>query len=254
MNKTKINTFLIGLLLLPLLIGIFLFTLGLFSPETIGFPSIKDIYIDFVKSFFDKYVINAILVTSKYVLISTVISIFIGVILSFLLNINKYVWASFEPFIDFLRSIPVTFFIPAFAVILGVSSPNIIWILAVIPSSLIILVNVSYGLTQQNANRLHQYQLLSGNKSRFKLFYKITIFEILPFFITGFKIALSYAIVIVTVLEYMNMGSQIGLGTLVSDEMEQLNYERVYSIIMIVGLIGFVLNKIIDKISEKYVK
>jgi len=250
----KFNKHIIGLLLLPIFIGMFFYVLGLFSPETIGFPTIKSIYIDFIKSFIDSSILKAILTTSKYVLISTVVSIITGVILSFLLNLNKYIWSAFEPFIDFLRSIPVTFFIPAFAVILGVSSPNIIWILAVIPSTLIIIVNVSYGLTQQNLNRLHQYSLLSGNKNHLNLFYKVTIFEIIPFFIAGFKIALSYAIVIVTVLEYMSMGDQIGLGTLVSEEMEQLNYKRVYSIIMIVGLIGFLLNKLIDKVTEKYVK
>ena len=254
MNKTnfEIRKFLIGLLLLPILVGFLFYVLGLFSPSSIGFPNIKEIYLDFFKSFFDDFVINAILTTSKYVLISTFTSILIGVILSFLLNLNKWVWASFEPTIDFLRSIPVTFFIPAFAVILGVSSPNIIWILAVIPSSLIILVNVSYGLTQQNRNRLHQYQLLSGNKNCLNLFFKITVYEIFPFFISGFKIALSYTIVIVTVLEYMNMGNQTGLGRLVSDEMEQLNYERVYSIIIIVGLIGYLLNKLINVTFKRH--
>ena len=251
-NKIIKNT--IGILLLPIIIGVFLYIIGLFSPNSLKFPSIIEIYGDFFHSLFDESVVNATVVTSKYVLISIVTSIFIGVILSFLLNINKYIWSSFEPFIDFLRSIPVTFFIPAFAIILGVSSPNIIWILAVIPSSLIILVNVSYGLTQQNLNRLHQYQILSGHKSKINTFFKVTLFEILPFFISGFKIALSYAIVIVTVLEYMDMGNQTGLGTLISDEMEQLNYNRVYSIIIIVGLIGYILNKIIDKLFKKYVK
>jgi hypothetical protein len=45
----------------------------------------------------------------------------------------------------------------------------------------------------------------------------------------GFKISLSYAIVILTVLEYMQMGNEIRLGTLVYNEMEQLNYKRVFN-------------------------
>jgi ABC-type nitrate/sulfonate/bicarbonate transport system permease component len=162
------------------------------------------------------------------------------------------IWSIFEPTLDFLRSIPVTFFIPAFAVILGISSPNIIWILAVIPSSLIIIVNVLHGIKQQNLNRLHQYYLISGKKSKISAFIKVTFFEVLPYFIAGFKISLSYAIVIVTVLEYMQMGNETGLGTLVYNEMEQLNYKRVYSIIIIVGLIGYILNQLIDKIPNKH--
>jgi ABC-type nitrate/sulfonate/bicarbonate transport system permease component len=80
----------------------------------------------------------------------------------------------------------------------------------------------------------------------------VTFFEVLPYFIAGFKISLSYAIVIVTVLEYMQMGNETGLGTLVYNEMEQLNYKRVYSIIIIVGLIGYILNQLIGRISQKY--
>ncbi|PIE99385.1 MAG: hypothetical protein CR961_00740, partial [Polaribacter sp.] len=136
-----------------------------------------------------------------------------------------------------------TFFIPAFAVILGVSSANINWVLAVIPGTLILLVNISYGVKHQNLNRLHQYYLMSGKQSKISAFRKVTSFEIIPYFIAGFKIALSYIIVIVTVMEYMQMGNKTGLGTLVYTEMEQLNYKRVYSVIIIVGLIGYVLNQ-----------
>jgi ABC-type nitrate/sulfonate/bicarbonate transport system permease component len=45
----------------------------------------------------------------------------------------------------------------------------------------------------------------------------------------GFKISLSYAIVILTVLEYMQMGNETGLGTLVYNEMEQLIYKRAFN-------------------------
>ena len=252
-EKTNRKEFFLGLILLPVFMGLFFYVLGVFHPTTIKFPRIIDIYIDFFKSFTDKSVLNAILNTLLYVIVSTLISIAIGVFLSFLLNLNKWVWASVEPTIDFLRSIPITFFIPAFAIILGVSSPIIIGVLAIIPSTLIILINVSYGLTQQNKKRLHHYKLLSGKTSRLSLFFKVTIYEILPFFVSGFKIALSYTIVIVTVLEYMKMGNKMGLGELVLNEMENLNYERVYSIIMIVGLIGYILNNTINLTFKKHI-
>lgn len=244
--------FFLGLLMLPIILAILLSLLKLFSPPIIKFPNIIEIYSDFFISLTDKYVLDAILSTAKLVLISSVVSVLFGVLLSFLLNINKWIWSIFEPTLDFLRSIPVTFFIPAFAVILGISSPDIVWILAAIPSTLIMIVNVSSGIKHQNLNRLHQYYLISGNKSKISGFRKVTFFEVFPYFIAGFKISLSYAIVIVTVMEYMQMGNETGLGTLVYNEMEQLNYKRVYSIIIIVGLIGYILNQLIDKLLKKY--
>lgn len=187
----------------------------------------------------------------KNVIISTLISIFTGVFLSLVLTANKNLWKIFEPTVDLFRSIPVTFFIPAFALILGVSSPNIIWILTIIPCSLIIVINVTAGITQQNKARLHHFYLLSRNKNRFYSFFKITVFEVLPFLVSGIKIILSYSIVVVTVLEYMKMGSQIGLGNLVSDKMDLYDYKRVYSIILIVGLIGYIVNKSVNVIFNK---
>lgn len=258
-NRNNIKSVLIGILFLPILLALFFAILRFFSPSTIKFPTVIEIYKDFTSSLVDIVVLKALISTAKYVLISVIASILIGVSLSFIFNLNKKVWSAVEPTVDFLRSVPITFFIPAFAVILGISSPNIIWILAVIPSALIIIVNVASGIKElektDKQNRLHQYQLLSGNKGKWKSFRKVKIYEILPHFMSGFKVALSYAIVIVTVLEYMQMGNEIGLGRLVYDEMEQLNYDRVYSIIIIVGLIGYALNLILDKlISKKYGK
>jgi ABC-type nitrate/sulfonate/bicarbonate transport system permease component len=45
----------------------------------------------------------------------------------------------------------------------------------------------------------------------------------------------------------------LGLGGLVSDEMDNLNYERIYSIIMIVGLIGYILNNTINLTFKKHI-
>lgn len=253
-SKNNIKLALLGIVFLPILLGLFFMVLRFFSPSAIKFPTAIEIYQDFFSSLLDVEVLKAFLSTAKYVIISVIVSIILGVILSFILNLNKTIWSAVEPTIDFLRSVPITFFIPAFAVILGISSPNIIWILAVIPSTLIIIVNVASGIKEleepDKQNRLHHYQLLSGNKGKWESFRKVKIYEILPHFISGFKVSLSYAIVIVTVLEYMQMGNEIGLGRLVYYEMEQLNYKRVYSIIIIVGLIGYILNQITEKFSR----
>lgn len=245
-----------GLIVLPLVFATFFYFLGflneVINPSSqIKFPSVLDIYSDFLRAIVDKDVIRAIGITLKNVIISTLISIFTGVFLSLLLTANKNLLKIFEPTVDLFRSIPVTFFIPAFALILGVSSPNIIWILTIIPCSLIIVINVTAGITQQNKARLHHFCLLSRNNNRFYSFFKITVFEVLPFLVSGIKIILSYSIVVVTVLEYMKMGSQIGLGNLVADKMDLYDYKRVYSIILIVGLIGYIVNKSVNVIFNK---
>lgn len=251
-SKTKTNVFLFGIMLLPVLVAILFSVLKLFSPPVLNYPNVYEIYKDFFIAITDKSVIMGCCITGKYVLISTGISILIGVSLSFLLSANEKIYIVFEPTIDFLRSIPVTFFIPAVAAIFGIASPNNVWALAVFPCSLIVLVNIAYGIKQQNRNRLHHYRLLSGRHSRLSSFFNVTIFEIFPYFVTGLKVALSYSIVIVTVLEFMQMGNEMGLGRILFNEMDLFHYTRSYSLIIIVGLLGYLLNLSIEMIFYKW--
>ena len=151
-----------------------------------------------------------------------------------------------QPTIDFFRSIPVTFLIPAFALLIGVTSSNIIWLLATYPCMLIIVFNVRVGLSKLESERILSYRIISGSSNPIKKFFKVTLFEILPSISTGFRIALSYCIVIVTVLEYMKLGNRAGIGGLINDELGNLNYTRVYALIFLIGFIGFLLNKIVE--------
>lgn len=250
LKKRRLLPVLMGTTMVPLVFGLFIALIGLFTPETLQFPSILEVYTDFCHLITDPTVIDALAETGVQVLIAMAIALFCGLILSYILTLRESVWSAALPTVDFFRSIPVTFFIPAFALMLGVSSPNIIWALALIPCTLIILVNVAGGIKERNHARIHSYIVYSGKRNSILIFWNVTLREILPYLITGFKVSLSYSIVVVTVLEYLQMGNRTGLGNLVYDEMEAVNYVRVYSLLLLVGLIGFVLNKLIDQLLK----
>ncbi|MBK9721987.1 MAG: ABC transporter permease subunit [Saprospiraceae bacterium] len=239
----------LGFLILPLVLVILCVIVNQFAPQKLQFPEPKYIFKDLLFSITDKSILIILGNTFKNILIALFVSFVFGVFFGLILGYNRKVWNLSQPTVDFFRSIPVTFLIPATALLLGVTSSNIVWILSTYPCILIMILNVRAGLTKQERERVLSFSMINGATKPLKIFFKVTIFEILPDISTGFRIALSYCIVIVTVLEYLNLGNNgnsPGIGKLISQEADNLNYTRVYALIFLIGFIGFFLNKIVE--------
>lgn len=247
-------TFALGFIMLPLFLVVLCFLVNLFAPSTLKFPKPVLVFSELLTSLSEKKVREGLGSTFLNVVISLVVSFFFGILFGLVLGFNIHRWNLSQPAVDFFRSIPVTFLIPVFALLFGVTSANIIWLLASYPCMLIIIFHVRAGLSKQEAERVLSFCIISGSANPIKKFFSVTFFEILPGISTGFRIALSYCIVIVTVLEYSMVGSGRGIGRLVYDEWNNSNYTRLYSLIILIGFLGFLLNKIAELIDYYFFK
>lgn len=227
--------------------------INLIAPPSLKFPKPVEIITQLFQLLKDKEVINAIGITIFTLTKSLLVSITIGILLGYLLGYNLKVWNTSQPTVDFFRSIPVTFLIPVSALLLGINNTNIIWLLSSYPGVLVMIFSVRTGIMKQEPERLHFFKIISYNNNFIARFIKVTFFETLPDLFSGFRISLSYGLVIVTVLEYMRLGNQLGLGGLVNDELEKQHYSSVYAFILLIGFIGFFLNKITEVIQNKYI-
>lgn len=243
----------LGFLLLPIILILLCTLANIFAPAALQFPKPQIIFQDIFKSFSEQSVLAALANTLVTLSKALVLSLVFGIVLGLFLGLNKSVWSLSQPTVDFFRSIPVTFLIPAVALLIGVTSENIIWILATYPCLLIIIFNVRAGITKQEPERVHSFYIISGSTNLLNRFIKVTFYEILPDIFSGFRIALSYCLVVITVLEYMRLGNKTGIGGLISDELQNLNYVRVYALTFIVGILGFTLNKIVEIIQNKFI-
>jgi len=240
----------LGFILLPMILILLCFIINLFAPPKLQFPQPSTIFSDILLSLSEKSVLQALKNTLLNVFIALAVSFFFGILFGLLLGFNSRRWNLSQPTVDFFRSIPVTFLIPATALLFGIQSIKNVWLLASYPCMLIMVLNVRAGLNKLETERTLSFCIISGSTNPFKKFFKVTLFEILPDISTGFRIALSYCIVIVTVLEYTLVGSEnLGIGYLVYDEFNRFNYVRVYSFIFLIGFIGFLLNKIAELID-----
>jgi len=242
-----------GFLILPVFLIILCVGVNLFAPATLQFPKPQIIFKDIFISFSEQSVLSALGNTLLNLSKALALSLFFGVIIGLFLGLSKNIWNLSQPTVDFFRSIPVTFLIPVVALLIGVTSANIIWILATYPCLLIMIFNVRAGISKQEPERVHSFYIISGSLNLFKRFFKVTFYEILPDIFSGFRITLSYCIVIITVLEYMRLGNKTGIGGLINDELQNLNYVRVYALTFIIGILGFVLNKVVEILQNKHI-
>ncbi|MGH8523345.1 MAG: ABC transporter permease, partial [Gammaproteobacteria bacterium] len=157
-------------------------------------------------------------------------------------------WQLSQPTVDFFRSIPVTFLIPLVAMAWSPLSEGVVWLLTMYPSALIMILGVYQGFQSLDRERMQAFVVLCGKWSRYRQFVNVTRYELLPQLFTSARLALSYSIVIATVLEYMNIGDQEsrrGIGALIQQEFSVFNAGRVVALVLIVGIVGQALNKVI---------
>lgn len=173
----------------------------------------------------------------------------IGMIFGFIFSAHKKVGAALHPWIDFLRSIPGPALIPIFMLFLGLGESAKVAFVAFIVS-LIVVVGVIAGVNSVNATRRLFMQCLRLSKTQ--MFFKHTLPEAAPHISAAVKIGLSFSL-IATVVAEMIMSADFGLGKRIIEF--QMVYEtgRMYATIVLIGVFGYLLNRVYLKFEKRYV-
>ena len=196
---------------------------------------------------------QAMWVTFTRVLFSVSCSLAIGVIFGLVLGTAKGVWLIAQPTVDFLRSIPITFFLPAATLLVGASASYLPWVLSVIPGALILMLQIRQGVERISPERIHAFILLSGRQTRVSIFLHLTLREIIPEIVAGLRFATSYAIVIISVLEFMSVGSaEMGFGFLINQLADRpKDAPAMFAGILAFGALGFLLNWALETLEDQ---
>ncbi len=173
----------------------------------------------------------------------------IGVGIGLIMGYYKRVYQLMEFPVEFFRSIPATAIFPLFIVIWGLGDKIKVFI-AAWASCLVVLINTIYGLRSVANIRLMVAK--TKNASFAKTFFKVIIPDASPYIFAGFRIALSLALVVEIVAE-MFLGSESGLGRRIFNSTSIFEMEEAYATVLIVGLLGYFLNKTILLVQKKII-
>jgi ABC-type nitrate/sulfonate/bicarbonate transport system permease component len=197
--------------------------------------------------FVSKEFLLNLLATFTRVIIAFIISTVIGVVLGLIFGYYKNTDISTASLIDFIRSIPGIAVFPLFILLFGIGeiSRLLVAIFVAIP---IILINTKYGVINSSKMRKNLCKIYKIKK--FDMFRRVILPEASPYIFTGLKVALSFAIIIIIVTE-MLLGTTYGLGQLLITGQYEFNTPLIYSIIIVLGMVGFLMNYAFNKIETK---
>ena len=141
--------------------------------------------------------------------------------------------------IEFLRPMPSVAIIPVAILMLGIGDGMIVAV-TVYASVWSILVNTIDGV-RHIENTLVDTGRTFG-LGRWRILWRIILPGASPYLVTGLRIALSIALILVTTAE-MIAGSQ-GMGFFILDEERSMNSSNMYAGIIIVAALGYALNRL----------
>jgi ABC-type nitrate/sulfonate/bicarbonate transport system permease component len=172
-----------------------------------------------------------------------------GVIIGLPIGYFKKLYSSVELIIDFFRSVPVASLFPLFLILFGIGDnakiATTMW-----SSMLIVIVNTTFGVRQVNETRILLAKTLGATK--IQTFTKIIFPDSLPHIVAGIRTSLSIAIIVVVMTE-MFMGTNYGLGKRIFNASLVYDTPELYACIIMTGLIGYTLNKVVWKIDLKFI-
>lgn len=172
-----------------------------------------------------------------------------GIVAGLIMGYYKKVNLSMEFPMDFFRSIPPTALFPLFIIMFGLGD-NVKFFIAAWASSMVVLINTIYGIKNVSETRILVAKL--KKISWFNTFRYIIFPGALSYLFGGLRIGLSLALVVEIVAE-MFLGSSTGLGYRVYNAGTIFRMEEVYATIILIGLLGYLLNRSILIIEKKVV-
>ena len=172
----------------------------------------------------------------------------ISIPVAYFISKKKHLYSLIRPAWDFFRSIPPAMLFPIFIVIIGIGDSTKI-VIAVYFTFLILSLNLSDSfMTIFNEDNQIWKLIEINSKDRFK--YQIFP-QILDSFFSNLRIVGSIIIALVVISE-MYIGKETGIGKALSVARNNYDWSSFYSYILMTGILGMLLNYLIDRLYIIY--
>jgi NitT/TauT family transport system permease protein len=173
------------------------------------------------------------------------ISLLMGVPIGIYLGVNKLFHQLFSPFLYFIYPIPKVAFLPIFMLLFGLGNTSkiilIIWIIV-----FQIILSVRDGVEQipeQYFKVMRSFHASSSQKYQY-----LVIPAILPQVFSGLRISIGISLASLFFAE--NYATTYGIGYFILSAWTKMNYVEMFSGIMVLGIIGVILFKVLDRIED----
>jgi NitT/TauT family transport system permease protein len=190
---------------------------------------------------------SSVYASLRRIVISIFIAATIGIPLGVLLGFYEKLKMISYPPIQFLRMISPISWMPI-ALLVFQSFESAIVFLLIMATIWPIIINTTLGVTRVESRWL--LMAINQGAKNYQLIFKIIIPSTIPYMLTSLRMALGVAWIVLVPAEFLGISS--GLGYLINDARDTMSYDRLMAIVIAIGIIGTILDTLIDLIQKPF--
>ncbi|MFN3397577.1 MAG: nitrate ABC transporter permease [Sulfurimicrobium sp.] len=171
----------------------------------------------------------------------------LGIPLGFMIGRFKFLSAMVSPIVSLLRPVSPLAWLPIGLLVFKAANPAAIWVIfisAIWP----MIINTAVGVNRIPQDYMNVAKVL--NLSEWKVFTKILFPAVLPYMMTGIRLSIGVAWLVIVAAEMLTGG--VGLGFWVWDEWNNLNVEHIIIAIFVVGIVGLLLEQMLMLVAKRF--
>lgn len=171
----------------------------------------------------------------------------IGIPLGFIIGRFTFASRMAAPIIGMLRPVSPLAWLPIGLLVFKAADPAAIWVIfisAIWP----MIINTAVGVSKVPADYMNVAKVL--NLSEWKIATRILFPFVLPYMMTGVRLSIGVAWLVIVAAEMLTGG--VGIGFWVWDEWNNLNVEHIIVAIFVVGIVGLLLEQILTLAAKKF--
>jgi len=226
------------------------------STSNSGIPRPQETWLQAVEVFSDPFYNNGpndlgigwnVLQSLQRVGIGFGLAALVGIPAGFAIGRFEFLGRMFNPLISLLRPVSPLAWLPIGLLVFKGANPAAIWTIFIC-SIWPMVINTAVGVQRVPQDYMNVARVL--NLSEWKIFTKILFPAVLPYLLTGVRLAVGTAWLVIVAAEMLTGG--VGIGFWVWDEWNNLNVSSIIIAIFVIGIVGLMLEFALIKLATLF--
>ena len=171
----------------------------------------------------------------------------VGIPLGFMIGRFTFLNRMFNPLISLLRPVSPLAWLPIGLLVFKGANPAAIWTIFIC-SIWPMIINTAVGVQRVPQDYMNVARVL--NLSEWKIITKILFPAVLPYMLTGVRLAVGTAWLVIVAAEMLTGG--VGIGFWVWDEWNNLNVSNIIVAIFVIGIVGLLLEFALVRLATAF--
>jgi nitrate/nitrite transport system permease protein len=243
---------------LPPLLGLAMLLLAwqIIAAKNSNFPTPWVTWLEAVKLFSDPFYSKGpndqgigwnILASLKRVALGFGMAAVVGIPLGFMIGRFKFLAGMFNPIVALLKPVSPLAWLPIGLLVFKAADPAAIWSIFIC-SIWPMVINTAVGVQRVPQDYMNVARVL--NLSEWKIITKILFPAVLPYMLTGVRLAIGTAWLVIVAAEMLTGG--VGIGFWVWDEWNNLNVPHIIIAIVVIGVVGLLLELALVTLAKSF--